>query len=79
MPLYVVHHLLAASVSIFHTFLRPFGIALTEETLREVAQMANGSVRQELYDIYDYLVTAATKTYQLVSIIIPLATILKCL
>ena len=64
--LHAVHHLLAASVSIFHSFLRPFGVALTEETLREVAQMDNGSVRQELYDIYDNLVTAATKTYQLV-------------
>ena len=78
-PLYVVHHLLAASVSVFHTFLRPFGVALTEETLREVTRMANGSVRQELYDIYDYLVTAATKTYQLVRTIILLAVILKCL
>ena len=66
MQLYAVHHLLAASVSIFHRFLRPFGVALTEETVREVAQMDRGSVRQELYDIYGHLVTVATKTYQLV-------------
>lgn len=61
-----VHHSMAKSVSIFQSFLRPFGDSLTEETLREVVLMQPGSVREELYDIYDFLATVTTKTYQLV-------------
>lgn len=61
-----VHHSMAKSVSIFQSFLRPFGDSLTEETLRGVVLMQPGSVREELYDIYDFLATVTTKTYQLV-------------
>lgn len=61
-----VHHSMAKSVSIFQSFLRPFGVSLTEETLREVVLMQPGSVREELYDIYDFLATVTTKIYQLV-------------
>lgn len=66
LQLYSAHRSLALSVSIFQSFLRPFGVALMEETLREVVQMEPGSVRKELYDIYDNLAAVATKTYQLV-------------
>ena len=69
MLLYAVHYSVAASVSIFQSFLRPIGAALTEETLREVAQMERDTVRQELYDVYGSLATAATRAYQLVSFI----------
>lgn len=61
-----VHHSMAASVPIFQSFLRPFGVSLTEETLREVVLMQPRSVRKELYDIYGFLATVTTKTYQLV-------------
>lgn len=57
---------MAASVSIFQSFLRPFGDALTEETLREVVEMQPNSVRKELLEIYRALATVAIKTYQLV-------------
>ena len=70
MLLHEVHYSIAASVSIFQSFLRPFGDALTEETLREVAQQQPDTVRQDLYDIYGSLATAATKTYQLVRLYI---------
>lgn len=66
MQLHTVHYSVAASVSIFQSFLRPIGAALTEETLREVALMERDTVRQELYDIYGSLAAASTRTYQLV-------------
>lgn len=68
LQLYSAHRSLALSVSIFQSFLRPFGVALMEETLREVVQMEPGS-RKELYDIYDNLAAVATKTYQLVWVV----------
>ena len=57
---------LARSVSLFHSFLRPLGDALTEETVREIAGLEEDSVREELLAIYGSI-TVATKIYQLVS------------
>ena len=59
-------------MSLFHTFLRPLGDALTNETVREVADQVEGvvygniTVREELYYIYGNI-TVATKIDQLVS------------
>lgn len=60
-------------MSLFHTFLRPLGDALTNETVREVADQVvkdsvygNMTVREELYYIYGNI-TVASKIYQLVS------------
>ena len=61
------HHALARSVSLFHSFLRPLGDALTEETVSEVAGLEENSVREELLAIYGNI-TVATKIYQLVSV-----------
>lgn len=66
MSLSQVHSLLAASVSIYQTFLRPLGVALTNETVREIVYMERDTVRRELTDIYDSLAAVAMKTYQLV-------------
>ena len=60
------NHALAKSVSLFHTFLRPLGNALTNETVREVIDQEEGSVREELFFAYGNI-TVATKIYQLVS------------
>ena len=67
MQLSDVHYSVAASVSVFQTFLRPLGLALTEETVREVVRREAGTVRRELSEIYSKLAIAAKKTYQLVS------------
>lgn len=62
-----VHYNLAASVSIFQTFLRPLGLALTEEAVRDVVRRERNTVYRELYDVFSSVATAANKTYQLVS------------
>ncbi|CAI8034288.1 hypothetical protein GBAR_LOCUS19322 [Geodia barretti] len=61
-----VHYNLAASVSIFQTFLRPLGLALTEEAVRDVVRRERNTVYRELYDVFSSVATAANKTYQLV-------------
>ena len=62
-----VHYNLAASVSIFQTFLRPVGLALTEETVREVVHRERNTVYRELPVVFSSVAIAAIKTYQLVS------------
>ena len=62
-----VHYNLAASVSIFQTFLRPLGLALTEEAVRDVVRRERNTAYRELYDVFSSVATAANKTYQLVS------------
>ena len=66
MQLSEVHYSVAASVSVFQTFLRPMGLALTEETVREVVRRERDTVRRDLSVVYNNLATAAAKTYQLV-------------
>lgn len=59
-------HALAKSVSIFRTFVRPLGNALTNETVRAVIGQGEDSVREDLHYVYGNI-TVATKIYQLVS------------
>ena len=63
-----VHYSLAASVSIFHTFLRPLGHALTEETVREVVRMERDTVSRQLSEVFSSLAAASESTYQLVGL-----------